>query len=198
MSKKCIKCNEEKPLTEFYKGSCLYGKDSRCKVCSDEYRKNYTRTFRGLIGKIYSSQKHNSKFRKYDPPNYSLKELLEWVNKNLEAFNAVYFLWVNSGYKKELTPSIDRINDYLPYTLTNIQILSWGANELKGHLDIKQGVNNKISKAVIQLSLENEVINIFHSQSEAARQLSINQGKISLCCLGKRNSAGGYRWKYVE
>lgn len=39
---------------------------------------------------------------------------------------------------------------------------------------------------------------IFQSISEASKSLCIDSKNISACCNGKRKTAGGYHWKYVE
>lgn len=78
-------------------------------------------------------------------------------------------------------------------------------NRLKEFINAKE--NQKIlkviktkqilSKKVMQLSLDGEVIKIFNSTMEAAKELSINQGNISNVCTGRNKTAGGFRWKYV-
>ena len=42
-----------------------------------------------------------------------------------------------------LAPSIDRKDDYKPYTFDNIQLTTWQQNKAKGHEDCKNGINNK-------------------------------------------------------
>lgn len=54
----------------------------------------------------------------------------------------------------------------------------------------------RFSKAVIQLDLEGNVINRFSSASEAEQYVKGKGRHISSCCLGKRKTAYGYRWKY--
>ena len=44
----------------------------------------------------------------------------------------------------------------------------------------------------------NKIIAEFPSINEVERQLGINQSNISMCCNGKRNTAGGFKWKYKE
>ena len=56
----------------------------------------------------------------------------------------------------------------------------------------------KLRKKVGQYDLENNLIQEFESLREASRQLNINCGSISKCCLGKNKSAGGYIWKYKQ
>lgn len=52
------------------------------------------------------------------------------------------------------------------------------------------------SKPVLQFDKEGNFIKEWIGQSEASRRLNIPQGNISKCCLGSRNSAGGYIFKY--
>ena len=54
----------------------------------------------------------------------------------------------------------------------------------------------RFSKAVLQLDLDNNIINRFSSASEAERYLNGKGNHIGCCCLGKRKTAYGYRWKY--
>lgn len=59
----------------------------------------------------------------------------------------------------------------------------------------KFGKNNPTSKMVLQLK-NNIIIAEFYGCSEAQRRTGINLKGISMCCLGKRKTAGGYQWKY--
>ena len=43
-----------------------------------------------------------------------------------------------------------------------------------------------------------ELDKIFESTCEASRELGISQSSISLVCRGKRKTAGGYHWEYVD
>lgn len=54
----------------------------------------------------------------------------------------------------------------------------------------------RFSKAVLQLDLDSNIINRFSSASEAERHLNGKGSHISCCCLGKRKTAYGYKWKY--
>ena len=60
----------------------------------------------------------------------------------------------------------------------------------------KANTNGKQSKPVLQLSLTGELIREWPSTMEIQRQLGYNNANISACCLGKRKSAYGFRWKY--
>ena len=59
--------------------------------------------------------------------------------------------------------------------------------------------NTKISKKVFQIDKEtNDVIAEFPSTQEVQRQLGFDNRNISACCLSKKKSAYGYKWKYAS
>lgn len=56
----------------------------------------------------------------------------------------------------------------------------------------------KEKKAVVQLSLSNEVIQICASVSSAAREYGVASGSICKCCKKELRSAGGFIWIYED
>ena len=64
----------------------------------------------------------------------------------------------------------------------------------KNNMYGKTGTLHHNSKAV--LCVENG--KIYGSAMEAGRETGIVYQNIGKCCLGKRKSAGGYHWKYIE
>lgn len=63
-------------------------------------------------------------------------------------------------------------------------------------INTKEAIIAAISKPVLQLDLDNNIINRFSSASEAERCLNGKGSHISCCCLGKRKTAYGYKWEY--
>ena len=55
----------------------------------------------------------------------------------------------------------------------------------------------KKSISVVQYSLDGIEIASFVSTKEAQRETGVSSGCISLCCLGKRKTAKGYKWRYA-
>lgn len=55
-----------------------------------------------------------------------------------------------------------------------------------------------LSKKVVQISKSNEVVKEWVSIAEVQRELGIRQCNIVSCCKGKRNTCGGFIWKYKE
>lgn len=53
-------------------------------------------------------------------------------------------------------------------------------------------------KKVRQIDADGNVIKIWHSMSDAARELGLQVSNISNCCNGKIRSTGGYRWELVS
>ena len=52
-------------------------------------------------------------------------------------------------------------------------------------------------KAVVQCTLNGDVIKIWDGSTSASKALNINRSSISACCLGNKNSAGGFLWRYA-
>jgi len=68
--------------------------------------------------------------------------------------------------------------------------LEWCTNEY----------NNRYSsaKAIIQYNLDGTFVAEWEAISDAARGTNINVSNIAQCCMGKRKTAGNYKWKYKE
>lgn len=60
----------------------------------------------------------------------------------------------------------------------------------------KIGIGN--SKAISMYSLDGSFIRTFNSAREAEVELGISHSHISQCCNNKRNTSGGYKWKFVQ
>ena len=57
--------------------------------------------------------------------------------------------------------------------------------------------NNGNSKAVLGINLKNGLILEYPSAAEAQRN-GFNRGDLSECCLGRRKTHKGFKWKYKE
>ena len=56
----------------------------------------------------------------------------------------------------------------------------------------------KTSKAVIQYDDEDNIIKIWESATQAAKELAIPRQHIYKVCKGERKHCGGYRWRYCK
>lgn len=68
----------------------------------------------------------------------------------------------------------------------------------KQHMSEANLNHPKLSKWVIKLSKDNEILHFYPSVSQASRETGVNCAHISACCRGERKSAGGFIWKYAE
>lgn len=67
----------------------------------------------------------------------------------------------------------------------------------RGSMYGKTGAKHPNSKAVLMIDKDtNKIVKEFGGMKEAERQTGIKNQHISLCCMGKRKSAGGYVWRY--
>ena len=150
--KKCFKCQEEKPTTEYYRhpqmGDGFLGK---CKECTKadvkgrgireqekikeydklRYRTNFERIkahkYKGIVNRCTGGHK-NRTYHVEGMPYLSWEEYQNWWTKNLIHFNHCYSIWVGSDYKNKFAPSIDRIDSKKGYTPENMQWLTFSIN----------------------------------------------------------------------
>ncbi len=78
------------------------------------------------------------------------------------------------------------------YNLSNLEWCSYSYNNKEA---CRLGLNKGTSKQVIQLSLDDEVINIWKSGRSAEQYYGITH--VADCCNGKRKTSGSYKWKYI-
>lgn len=159
--KKCKDCKIIKNIDEFY------GHQGECKVCSckrikenrikkiDYYSKydffrnkeNYklicSRKYSMMKQRVLRTSSHRSSAEGKDI--ISKEEFMEWCYKesNKNSFIKLQKIWKESGYKRTLAPSIDRIDNEKGYSIDNLQWLSLRDN-------IKKDVDNNRWKNLIR------------------------------------------------
>lgn len=76
--------------------------------------------------------------------------------------------------------------------------LEWCSRQYNNtYNDRAKKAGKKISKPVIGINKVSGLILEFPSAMEAERKLGVSNSSIIQCCKGKKNSAGGFYWKYV-
>lgn len=151
----------------------------------------YRRSKKGLLTNTYNKQKERSRIKKIPLPSYSLKELHDKFLDD-KKFNRIYNEWIKNNYHKQFKPSIDRINYKKPYTLRNIQILSWAENRFK------QTMERRSRKGKVAQMLGDKIIKTYNSQRIVVKETGLSQSNISMVLNGKREYCGGYKWKYID
>ena len=79
--------------------------------------------------------------------------------------------------------------------IDNLEWCSYSHNNKEAY---RLKLNNGTAKTTIQYDKKGNFIKEWFSTRIAEKELNIANGKISACCIGKRNIAGGYIWKYKE
>ena len=146
---------------------------------------------------MYNAQKGLSKIRGHNKPNYTVEQLEVWLFAN--DIESLYDAWKISGFKRMLRPSVDRLDDFKGYDLTNIRLVTWAENLKKQNNDLKNGTGTSgLARCipVLQLSLDGTVLKEFFSAVEAGRQTGIKSKSISGTCNGDQKTAGGYKWRF--
>lgn len=199
--KQCSSCGEVKPKSNFgtHRG-CSGGVRPECKVCYNFAAKADKTKF---ILKMYRTQVASSKKRGHPDPAYTLEQFHDWVVKQ-PAFNGIWDTYQQSGQDKYLAPSADRVNPNLPYTLGNLELVTWGTNDKRGTASSMAGERLSQHKPVVGHGATGS-IGPFVSLHEAARAVGGNPTNIQRVADGtiikKPNgkttilkSHKGYQW----
>ncbi len=136
------------------------------------------------------------------------KQVILWKNgkaftRKIHRLVAIAFLPNPNGYLQINHKDEDPTNN-------NVENLEW-CDELYNHhygtaiqrmADAMKGkfLSEKsiLSKRICQYSLNGDYIKEWACANDVKRELKISNANISLCCTGRRKSAGGFIWKYKE
>ena len=157
--------------------------------------------------------------KKYGVENFFIETVEECEEKDInerEKYQIEYYGSFKNGYNATIGGDGKRYADYeLIYTtyqeVKSIekvhQITGYDHATIRTALEINQITkeirveNDRInrSKKVAMLNKDNdEILQVFIGTREAGRYLNKHHQHINEVCLGKRKSAYGYKWKYLE
>ena len=81
----------------------------------------------------------------------------------------------------------------------SVHNLEWCSSKYNANFGTRtQRQAEKLSKPVLQYSLDGEFVKEWPSTSDVERNLGYFHNNISSCCLGKRKSAYNYIWKFKD
>jgi len=170
-----------------------------------KFRQKNKQTFSGWLTKVYGRMRLSSKQRGQELPLFTKEQFMKWAKEN--GFEKLHRIWIDSGCKKELTPSVNRLNDYGVYEFKNMELITWERNNKKGRgsLKVEELVHSKLggiakelfSKPVIKSDLTGKVLAIYPSVREAARQNNTDAGAIARVCRGEKITHHKSKWTYV-
>lgn len=177
----CIECKNFKPIKA----------KNKCQNCWHKFKKKNSPHFY-LRFKYSEIKKRCTNPRELiKNPNYKNKLNID-INTfyklfiNNEQYLNLYKKWQDSGFQYKLSPSIDRIDNNLPYQLGNLQFITHSENCIKDQ-----------EKTAIKCYDKNgNYIQTFVSQGEAERKLKLQQANIWKVLNGQRKHTMGYIFKY--
>ncbi len=199
VTRQCSRCKEEKPITEFYKYSkSRDGLQYFCKKCRTVSRKTGVNGEPLLYREIYKISEPAHKKYLFDRIKYRLKQWETYKNRKLlftfeefsDFLDTTNWLelrqgWIESGYKKGKSPSVDRIDNDGDYELSNIQIITHSENTRKGGNKFK-GLRKPVSDN--DRTIADEYRN-GGNITDLAKKYGITKTKILYCIARTSNNA---------
>jgi hypothetical protein len=197
-----------------YNGKCYIGQ-SRRKCIEERWKQHRYRPHNGYLKNAFkSSGIENFEFSVlYEIPNEELDEIeiREIEERNTLAPNG-YNLEKGGNNKKEIHPETreklrrshlgHKLSDETKLKMSESQKKiqpkgkdNWRFGTHRTNIE-KDKISKTLSKKIDKMSLEGEFIETILGIKYAAALNGCNSSGISLCCNGKRNSAGGFKWKY--
>jgi hypothetical protein len=155
--KTCIRCGVEQPISEFRTAPETHdGHVNQCRLCLNELqraRRNklgndwfhaYAKTKDGFLMNLYHNMKGRvTGIQKQKVHLYFGKELLpremfyKWALASPE-FHSLFTVWEESGYKRILCPTVDRIDSDKGYVLSNMEWVTHSENSRRGSVSPKR------------------------------------------------------------
>lgn len=145
--KRCFKCNQIKSIDKFYSHKQMGdGRLGKCKACCISYQKNrdnrprdskrYRESIKRLLQNRYltMSQRASGKFCKRGSTGkeiVSKDDFFKWSSSQMNQIMKLHKSWKESGFNRNLAPSIDRIDSKKGYTIGNMQWITCHENTCK-------------------------------------------------------------------
>lgn len=168
----------------------------------------------------YGGCKIDNTRHKYKPENFTYEILYKGRYNNeiiakrilneLEVFFIRKFNSFNQGYNCTLGGESLSGFTHTPSTREKMRKSQLGKPKSKEHIEnIRKSLSSitfvrnevflkAVRKPVAQYTKSNQVVREFISITEATKITGINGSNIGECCYGRRKTAGGYIWKFID
>lgn len=168
------------------------------KFVSNEVRKKISKTLTGNVpwdkGKKLTEE-HKAKLRAAHLGKKQSEEHKKHISEALQGHA------VSEETRKKMSSSMTGEKNHMYGKKQSQKTIDLRVEKLKGHHvsdDTRKKIGLANGKKVAQIDIaSDDVIKIFDSACEAARELNLQSSKISAVCRGVRNKTGGFRWEYV-
>ena len=111
--KVCVRCNEVKPRSDFFKVDWEKKFKPHCKKCTSYIKYYDIIPDEVYMYRMYNNQRSNARGRGMEIPTYSFEWFKEFLVQN--GFNEKYQYYLDNNKNKDLAPSVDRINPNISY-----------------------------------------------------------------------------------
>ena len=137
--KKCSKCTVNDRECSSYCREC-YNKQQRERRLENKNSttKKYEKTEKGFLVRLYRNMESRIKgIQKEKHYLYEGKEILKredfytWSLNN-DTFHKLFKEWVDSGYDRKMTPSVDRVESSIGYIIDNMEWVTHSENSRRG------------------------------------------------------------------
>ena len=177
---KCNYCSIEKTFNEMVKNKArINGTENICKRCKSEKARERNNSENGRLRYLFtrfrsSTSKHNkiAPEEKRDYPDFNLSYFIEWAY--LHKYKSFYDCWKKSGFKKDLCPSIYRIDCKKGYVSGNIELVTWQENRTKA-VKNKETTGKKSGKELlVDCYFSGVLVKTFKNMTEASNSPVFN------------------------
>jgi hypothetical protein len=114
-------------------------------------------------------------------------------NKTYALHRLIALAFIENPENKKQVNHIDGIK-----VNNSAQNLEWNSNKENQIHKFQIGLGNNFTKKIVQYNLEMHKIKEFKSIAGAAKELNIGKTNINGVLKNRRNTAGGFIWKYLE
>ncbi len=166
------------------------------KAFNGQYTKEYYRSKEGVVRMAYGNMRSHSTRKGFKAPDFLFNDLLAFALKRA-IFHELYALW-SIDYDIELKPSFDNLAPGTPYSLDNLEIVTFNENKRRGGNKEYKPKQFMASKVVYQFTLEGTFIKGHLGLLTAADAVGASKSAIANCVTGKSKSSFGFIWTYTK